>query len=159
MGVYTFTHETTASVAPSTLFKALVIDFNKLGSELAPDVKSIENVEGDGGPGTIKKITFVEGGPIKYLKHKIHVVDDKNLVTKYSLIEGDVLGDKLETINYEGKFEASENGGCVCTTTSEYHTKGDYVVTEEEHNVGKEKANDLIKAIETYLLANPSVYA
>ncbi|KAM3356721.1 hypothetical protein P3S68_023435 [Capsicum galapagoense] len=150
MGVYTFTHETTASVAPSRLFKALVIDFNKLGSELAPDVKSIENIEGDGGAGTIKKITFVE---------VIHVVDDKNLVTKYSLIEGDVLGDKLETINYEGKFEASENGGCVCTTRSEYHTKGDNVVTEEEHNVGKEKANDLIKAIEAYLFANPSVYA
>ncbi|KAF3670844.1 Pathogenesis-related protein STH-21 [Capsicum annuum] len=159
MGAYTFTNESTASVAPSRLFKALVIDFSNLVSKLTPDVKSIENIEGDGGPGTIKKITFVEGGPIKYLKQKIHVIDDKNLVTKYSLIEGDVLGDKAESVGYDGKFEASADGGCVCTTVIVYHTKGDYVVTEEEHNVHKEKASDLIKAIEAYLLANPSIYA
>ncbi|PHT55095.1 Pathogenesis-related protein STH-21 [Capsicum baccatum] len=158
MGVYTFTDETTTSVAPLWLFKALVIDCNNLVSKLAPDVKSIENVEGDGGPGTIKKITFVEGGPMKYLKHKIHVIDDKNLVTKYSLIEGDVLGDKAESVDYDAKFEASANGGCVNTTVTVYHTKCDYVVTEEEHNVHKDKANDLLKAIEAYLLANPSVY-
>lgn len=87
------------------------------------------------------------------------MVDEKNLVSKYSLVEGDVLGDKLESITYEVKFEASGNGGCVCKTTSEYHTKGDHVVTEEEHNVGKEKAIDLLKAVEAYLVANPSVYA
>ncbi|PHU21549.1 Pathogenesis-related protein STH-21 [Capsicum chinense] len=158
MGAYTFTDKSTASVAPSRLFKALVIDFNNLVSKLAPDVKSIENVEGDGGAGTIKKMTFVEGGPIKYMKHKIHVVDEKNLVTKYSLIESDVLENKAESVDYDGKFEASADGGCVCTTVTVYNTKGDYVVTEEEHNVHKEKANDLLKAIEAYLLANPSVY-
>ncbi|CAN4120637.1 unnamed protein product [Withania somnifera] len=103
-------------------------------------------------------MNFVEGSPIKYLTHKIHVIDDKNLVSKYSLVDGDVLGDKLKSINYDIKFEASENGGCVCKTTTEYHTKGDHVFTEEEHNVGKEKAIDLFKAVEAYLLANPSVY-
>ncbi|CAN4091048.1 unnamed protein product [Withania somnifera] len=103
-------------------------------------------------------MNFVEGSPIKSLTHKIHVVDDKNLVSKYSLVEGDVLGDKLESITYDVKFEASENGGCVCKTTTEYHTKGDYVVTEEEHNVGKVKAIDLFKAVEAYLIANPSIY-
>nr|AAX20045.1 pathogenesis-related protein 10 [Capsicum annuum] len=159
MGVYTFTDESTASVVPSRLFKALVIDFNNLVSKLIPDVESIENVEGDGGPGTIKKITFVEGGPMKYLKHKIHVIDDKNLVTKYSLIEGDALADKAESVDYDAKLEGSANGGCVATTVTVYHTKGDYVVTEEEHNVHKGRANDIVKAIEAYLLANPSAYA
>ncbi|PHT55094.1 Pathogenesis-related protein STH-21 [Capsicum baccatum] len=146
MSAYTFTNESTASVAPSRLFKALVIDFSNLVSKLTPDVKSIENIEGDGGPGT----------PLsKYLKQKIHVIDD----TKYSLIEGDVLGDKAESVGYDGKFEASADGGCVCTTVIVYNTKGDYVVTEEEHNVHKEKASDLLKAIEAYLLASPSIYA
>ncbi|KAF3670843.1 Major allergen Pru ar 1 [Capsicum baccatum] len=156
MGINTYAHESTTTVAPTRLFKALVLDSDNLIPKVMPDVKDIETVDGDE---TIKKMNFVEGGPIKYLKHKIHVVDEKNLVSKYSLVEGDVLGDKLESITYEVKFEASGNGGCVCKTTSEYHTKGDHVVTEEEHNVGKEKAIDLLKAVEAYLVANPSVYA
>ncbi|XP_055813787.1 pathogenesis-related protein STH-2-like [Solanum dulcamara] len=160
MGVNTYTHESTTTIAPTRLFKALVLDFDSLIPKLlSHDVKNIETVEGDGGAGSIKQMNFVEGGPIKYLKHKIHVIDDKNLETKYSLIEGDVLGDKLESIAYDVKFEAAGNGGCVCKTTTEYHTKGDCVFTEEEHNVGKEKALDLFKAVEAYLLANPSVCA
>ncbi|XP_009621924.1 pathogenesis-related protein STH-21-like [Nicotiana tomentosiformis] len=86
---------------------------------------------------------------------RIHVVDDKNLVTKCSVIEGDVVGDKLESISYDSKFEATGNGGCICKTPSEYQTKGDYVFKEEEHNEGKDKAMELFKAVENYLLANP----
>ncbi|CAN4120636.1 unnamed protein product [Withania somnifera] len=134
MGVNTYTHESTTPVAPTRLFKALVLDADNLVPKLMPDVKSIET-EGDG---TIKKMNFVEGGPIKYLKHKIHVIDEKNLVSKSSLIEGDVLGDKLESINYD------------------YHTKGDYVFKEEEHNEETKHATKLFKAVEDYLLANPS---
>nr|AAU00066.1 pathogenesis-related protein 10 [Solanum virginianum] len=160
MGVNTYTHESTTSISPSRLFKALVLHFDNLVPQVVPhEVKNIETIEGDGGAGSIKQMNFVEGGPIKYLKHKIHVIDDKNLETKYSLIEGDVLGDKLESINYDIKFEASGDGGCVCKTTTEYHTKGDHVITEEEDNVGKDKAINLFKAVEAHLLANPSVYA
>ncbi|XP_009793804.1 pathogenesis-related protein STH-2-like [Nicotiana sylvestris] len=160
MGVTTYTHEASTTVAPTRLFKALVLDADNLIPKLMPQVvKNIETVEGDGGVGSIKKMNFVEGGPIKYLKHKLHVIDDKNLVTKYSLIEGDVLGDKLESITYDVKFETSANGGCICKTSTEYHTKGDYVFKEEEHNEGKDKALELFKAVEDYLIANPTVYA
>ncbi|XP_009591007.1 pathogenesis-related protein STH-2-like [Nicotiana tomentosiformis] len=160
MGVTTYTHEASTTVAPTRLFKALVLDADNLIPKLMPQVvKNIEIVEGDGGVGSIKKMNFVEGGPIKYLKHKLHVIDDKNLVTKYSLIEGDVLGDKLESITYDVKFETSANGGCICKTSTEYHTKGDYVFKEEEHNEGKEKAMELFKVVEDYLLANSTVYA
>ncbi|KAH0638157.1 hypothetical protein KY289_038072 [Solanum tuberosum] len=160
MGVNTYTCESTTTISPTRLFKALVLDFDNLVPKLlSQHVKNNETIEGDGGVGSIKQMNFVEGGPIKYLKHKIHAIDDKNLETKYSLIEGDVLGDKLESIAYDVKFEAAGDGGCVCKTTTTYHTKGDYVVSEEEHNVGKGKAIDLFKAIEAYLLANPSVYA
>ncbi|KAM3356719.1 pathogeneis-related protein STH-2 [Capsicum galapagoense] len=160
MGVTTYTHETTTPVAPTRLFKALVLDSDNLALKLMPQiVNNIEIVEGDGGVGSIKKMNFVEGHPIKYLKQKIHVVDDKNLVTKYSMIEGDVLGDKLESIFYDVKFEAAGNGGCVCKSITEYHTKGDYVLKEEEHNEGKNQGMKLFKIVEAYLLANPTVYA
>ncbi|XP_049344534.1 pathogenesis-related protein STH-2-like isoform X3 [Solanum verrucosum] len=160
MGVNTYTYESTTTISPTRLFKALVLDFDNLVPKLlSQHVKNNETIEGDGGVGSIKQMNFVEGGPIKYLKHKIHVIDDKNLETKYSLIEGDVLGDKLESITYDIKFEAAGNGGCVCKTKTEYHTKGDYVLKEEEHNEGKKQAMELFKAVEDYLLANPSVYA
>ncbi|XP_060181034.1 pathogenesis-related protein STH-2-like [Lycium barbarum] len=159
MGVKTYTHDVSTTVAPTRLFKALVVDADNIIPKLMPHVKNIETLEGDGGAGSIKKMNFVEGGPIKYLKHKLHVIDDKNLVTKYSLIEGDVLGDKLESVTYDIKFEASGNGGCVCKSTTEYHTKGNYVLKEEEHNEGKKQGMELFKAVEEYLLANPSVYA
>ncbi|CAN4095667.1 unnamed protein product [Withania somnifera] len=104
-------------------------------------------------------MNFVEGYPIKYLKHKIHVIDDKNMVIKYSLIEGEVLGENLEHISYDVRFEEYENGGCICKTISEYHTNGDFIVKEEEVKEDKEKAIELFKVVEAYLLANPFAYA
>ena len=62
MGVNTFTHESTTTIAPTRLFKGLVLDFDSLVPKLlSHDVKSIEIVEGDGGAGSIKQMNFVEG--------------------------------------------------------------------------------------------------
>ncbi|KAK4356957.1 hypothetical protein RND71_022567 [Anisodus tanguticus] len=128
MGVNTYTHETTTPVAPTRLFKALVLDSDNLVPKLMPQVvKNIEIVEGDGGAGSIKKMNFVEG---------------------------DVLGDKLESIFYDIKFEASGNGGCVCKSITEYYTKDDYVLKEEEHNEDKNQGIELFTTVEAYLLAN-----
>ncbi|XP_009594720.1 pathogenesis-related protein STH-2-like [Nicotiana tomentosiformis] len=160
MGITTYTQDIATLVAPDRVFKALVLDAENVVPKLMPKaVKNIEIVEGDGGAQSIKKMNFVEGYPIKYLKHKIHIVDDKNMVIKYSLIEGEVLGENLEYISYVVSFEGSENGGCICKTISNYHTKDDFVVKEEEIKEGEEKAVELFKAVEAYLLANPSSYA
>lgn len=62
MGVTTYTHETTTPVAPTRLFKALVLDSDNLALKLMPQiVNNMEIVEGDGGVGSIKKMNFVEG--------------------------------------------------------------------------------------------------
>lgn len=60
MGVTSYTHETTTPVAPTRLFKALVVDSDNLIPKLMPQVKNIE-AEGDG---SIKKMNFVEGNII-----------------------------------------------------------------------------------------------
>ncbi|KAG7967246.1 hypothetical protein I3843_08G089900 [Carya illinoinensis] len=159
MGVTTFTQEFTTSIAPAKLFKALILDSHNLVPKLLPQsIKSIEFIEGDGGVGSIKQTNFPEGSHFKYLKHNIDELDVDNNVCKYSLIEGDVLGDKLESISYEVKFEASGSSG-VCKMTSHYHTKGEFVIKEEEIKEGKDKALGLYKVVEEYLLANPDVYA
>ncbi|GMN63427.1 hypothetical protein TIFTF001_032507 [Ficus carica] len=159
MGVFTFESETTSPVPPSRLFKALVLDAHNLVPKIAPQaVKHAELVEGDGGPGSIKKITFGEGSEYKYMKHLVDALDTNSLVYNYTIIEGDVLGDGLEKISYETKIVASTDGGSVLKRSSKYHTKGDHKINEEHAKEANEKASVLIKVIEGYLLANPDTY-
>lgn len=100
MGVHTFTQEITTPIAPARMFKALIVDSHYLVPKLMPSIKSIEFVEGDGGVGSIKQTNFPEGSHFKYLKHRIDAIDHDNYSCKYTLIEGDVLGDTLESISY-----------------------------------------------------------
>ncbi|KAK4855161.1 hypothetical protein QYF36_004589 [Acer negundo] len=74
-------------------------------------IKSIVVIEGDGDEfGCIKQANFCEGG---YMRHRIDDLDKDNFLCKYSLIEGDVLGDKIESVVYAAKFEATSDGGCL----------------------------------------------
>lgn len=59
------------------------------------------------------------------------MLDKVNLVCKYTMIKGDPLGNKLESIAYEVKFEATSDGGCLCKMTSKYNTIGGFEVKEE----------------------------
>ena len=62
MGVFTYEIETTSVIPPPKLFKAFVLDADNVIPKVAPQaIKSSEIIEGNGGPGTIKKITFGEG--------------------------------------------------------------------------------------------------
>lgn len=62
MGVLTLTDEFTSPVPAGIMFKALILDADDLIPKLMPQaIKSVETVEGNGGPGTIKKITLSEG--------------------------------------------------------------------------------------------------
>ncbi|XP_010245451.1 PREDICTED: major allergen Pru ar 1-like [Nelumbo nucifera] len=160
MGVTTYTQEFTTSIAPARMFKALILDSHNLIPKLMPQsIKSIEIVEGDGDIGSIKQTNFHEGSHFKFLKHRIDGLDMENLVCKYTLIEGDVLGDKLKSIIYEVKLEASGNGGSVCKMTSEYHTADGIDLKEEEIKAGKDKAIGMYKVVEAHLLENPELYA
>ena len=75
------------------------------------------------------------------------------------MIEGDVLGDKLEYIAYDVKFEAIGDGGCICKMISNYHTIGEFEIKEEEIKAGKDKAIGIYKVVEAYHLENPTIYA
>ncbi|KAM3755652.1 hypothetical protein ACB098_02G055800 [Castanea mollissima] len=159
MGVFTYETETTSIIAPAKLFKAFVLDGDNLIPKVAPHaIKSAEIIEGNGGPGTIKKITFGEGSQFKYVKHRIDEIDHVNFTYCYSVIEGDALSEVLEKISYEIKIVSSPDGGSILKSTSKYHTKGEHDIKEEQVKAGKEKAAGLFKAIESYLLAHPDAY-
>ena len=62
MGVVTYEHEITSSISPAKMFKAFILDSDNLIPKILPQaIKCVEIIEGDGGPGSIKKITFGEG--------------------------------------------------------------------------------------------------
>ncbi|KAH7521649.1 hypothetical protein FEM48_Zijuj07G0055500 [Ziziphus jujuba var. spinosa] len=140
------TQEFTSSIPPARLFKAFVLDADNLFPKIAPNaVKSVEIIDGDGGAGTIKKITFGE-------------VDKDNFVYAYSLIEGDALINKLKKISCENKFIAAE-GGSIFKSVSKYHTKSDnHDIIEDKIKAGKEKVAHLFKVVEKYLQENPDAY-
>ncbi|WCJ23417.1 Major allergen Pru ar 1 [Euphorbia peplus] len=162
MGVSSFTQEFSSPVSPSRMFKALILDSNILIPKLLPQfIESVEIIQGvDGAHGTIEKVNFTQASKLKYVKNRIEELDTENLRCKYTLIEGYPLGDKLESIAYEVKFEAAKDGeGCICKITSNYITIGDFTITEEEIKDGKDKAVGIYKVVEAYLLENPQVYA
>jgi len=62
MGVITLENEFLVAVSPAKLFKAYCLDTDILMPKILPEyIKSSEIIEGNGGAGTVRKITFVEG--------------------------------------------------------------------------------------------------
>ncbi|KAF2313850.1 hypothetical protein GH714_018310 [Hevea brasiliensis] len=160
MAVVTFTDEFTSSVPSKKLFTALILDADNLIPKLMPQAfKSIETIQGNGGPGSIKKMTFAEGHQVKHVKNRIDAIDPENFSYTYSLVDGHGLLDKLETVLYEVQFLPGPDGGSINKMKSTYHTKGDVVLSDEEIKAGKEKALGMYKAVEGYLLQNPDAYA
>ncbi|XP_048133930.1 major strawberry allergen Fra a 1-3-like [Rhodamnia argentea] len=156
MGVVTYSQEFTSAVAPSRMFKALVLDSHNILPKIVPeDIKSIKFVEGDGGVGSIKQTNFGESAHIRYRMHKICALDVEKYC-KYTLIESDIKFDKIDCIVDEVKF-TSANGGCACKMTSDYHVKEGAELKEDDIKKGKDKAMGLFKTVEQYILANPSV--
>ncbi|KAL2463206.1 Pathogenesis-related protein Bet v I domain-containing protein [Forsythia ovata] len=142
MGVFKFFHELKTNASPKRMFKALITDNHDVLPKVTPSIKSIETIQGD-------------GAHFKYLKNRVDFLDPENYVSKFTLVEGDALGDQIESIVYEVKFEDSKDGGCVVKIASEYHTKGDVVLKEEDINAGKDQAMGIYKACADYLIANP----
>ncbi|WJX12405.1 hypothetical protein P8452_02913 [Trifolium repens] len=133
MGVFIYEQQTTSTVAPAKLYKAVVHDADDIIVKAVDQIKSVEIVEGNGGPGTIKKLNFVEGG--------------KNFI-----VGGAGLSDTVEKISFEAKLVEGPNGGSIGKMSVKYHTKGDAKPIEKEVEEGKAKGDALFKAIEGYVL-------
>ncbi|KAF8034493.1 hypothetical protein BT93_C0723 [Corymbia citriodora subsp. variegata] len=147
MGVVTYSQEFKSAIAPSRMFKALVLDSHNVIPEIVL--------------GGIRSVEFTEGNDvhIKYMKHKIDALDVENFYYKYTLIESDIKFDKIDFIVYEVKFVSLADGACVCKMSSEYHAKEGAKLKEDDIKQGKDRAMGLFKSIEKYLLANPVFFS
>ncbi|KAF1890450.1 hypothetical protein Lal_00041185 [Lupinus albus] len=113
-------------------------------------------VEGNGGPGTIKKITAVHDGHTSFVLHKVDAIDEANLAYDYSIIGGAGLDETLEKITFESKILAGPDGGSIGKINIKFHTKGD-VLSETVRDQAKFKGIGLFKAVEGYFLRNMAV--
>ena len=158
MVVGSFSDEIRTSISPARLWKASVLDSHNLLPKIVPQyIASIDHVEGNGGPGSIKKMCFTQA--VKELTHalnRIDVLDEANYVYKYSVIKGNP---KYESNSFEVKLEATADGGTLCKLSGEYKTAGNSLLTDEEIKAAKEGNVNMFKAVEAYLLANPDAYA
>ncbi|KOM33467.1 hypothetical protein LR48_Vigan01g302300 [Vigna angularis] len=144
MAVFTFDDQATSPVAPATLYNALTKDADTIIPKAVGSFQSVEIVEGNGGPGTIKKISFVE-----------ETIDEANLGYSYSIVGGVALPDTAEKITIDTKISDGPDGGSLIKLSISYHGKGDAPPNEDELKAGKAKSDALFKAVEAYLLANP----
>ncbi|KAH7676464.1 Bet v I type allergen protein [Dioscorea alata] len=156
-----FTHETTSSVAPDRLWKAAILDHELIPKLCAEQIASLELLEGDGGVGTITKLTLTPAAnaPFSYVKEKVDVLDHENKVYKYSSVEGGLLGVRFNSCSFEIKFAPSHEGGTIGKLTCHYDTTDDTPVGEEEKGQILTGLLGMLNAVEAYLVANPTAFA
>ncbi|CAN1818118.1 Major pollen allergen Bet v 1-C [Linum perenne] len=167
MGVTTATHEFKSSIPAERMYKAIVVENSTLFPKIVPQYKS-EFIQGNGGVGSIRETCFPDEGGVKTVKHRVEAQDPANYYGKYTLIEGGPLSDKnvesvvnevknVESVVNEVKIEAVGDG-CVCKATNHYHTKGDEADKAMIESTGQQTIA-LYKAVQDYLLANPTICA
>ncbi|KAG8636546.1 major allergen Pru ar 1 [Manihot esculenta] len=159
MGVIFYEGQVASTVPPAKLFQKFVIESLSLLPKVLPQaLESVVNLQGDGGPGTIRQVHFSNGS---FVKETIDAVDKENFIFEYTVIEGDpaLMSKELEKICFQIKFEASPDGGSILKRTSKSYTLEGIDVNEEEIKAAQAKTMEafvgIFKAFEAYILANP----
>ncbi|KAL2338990.1 hypothetical protein Fmac_013436 [Flemingia macrophylla] len=152
MGVYTSEFEHVSPISAAKLFKAIILDGPTILPKALPGiVKSIEFIEGDGGPGTIRKHTSAQGSFIT----EIEAIDKEKYEFRYSVREGRKLGENLEKICNEYKMVQRKDGGCIVKKTTKHYTKHNQTLDEKYLKADDDATLASLKAVEDFLLANP----
>ncbi|KAI3523215.1 hypothetical protein L1887_01273 [Cichorium endivia] len=90
-------------------------------------LEAVDVEEGDGGPGTILKLTLLPGLGFEYYKEKFTKVDNENKVKETEVVEGGFLdiGFTLYRIRFEIKENPKDDTGssCIVKVTLEYEVK------------------------------------
>lgn len=90
---------------------------------------------------------------VKSMKQRIDAIDKEAMTYSYSVIGGDILLGKLESIVNNFTVVATEEG-CIVKSVSVYTPIGDQVIPEENIKEATEQSSLMFKAVEAYLLAN-----
>nr|GFA87266.1 root allergen protein-like [Tanacetum cinerariifolium] len=109
MSVINSEFEVSSSLPADKLFK---LDFDTLAPKIQPQAfKAIDLIEGDGGVGSIKRVTYSDAVPYTSAKYKIDDIDASNFSATYTVFEGDEKLGIPATHHY--KIVPSADGGAV----------------------------------------------
>ncbi|XP_021725073.1 uncharacterized protein LOC110692377 [Chenopodium quinoa] len=158
-----YTHTIADYTSPAErhrLFAAHFLDdLNFLPKYLPKSFETIQYLVGDSTTvGSVKLIKFPKGHPFNYMKNKVDEIDSDNFYIKYSTIEGDILGDKWDHIEYEVKIEPSITGSHF-KMTGHFHPKKDVMPTEKDVKYGQEELKNIHKVAQEFLFLYPHLYA
>lgn len=93
------------------------------------------------------------------MKHRVDEVDETNHVYKFTIIEGDHIGEHFESVSSVNKVEAGGDGGCIFKATTTYNTKGDkQSVIQESIKKAKDGVTAFFQAAAAHLHSNPNEY-
>ncbi|XP_020589385.1 major pollen allergen Bet v 1-M/N-like [Phalaenopsis equestris] len=153
--------ENVSRVSLDRIWKGGVLDSHNLLPKILPDfISSVELSEGDGGPGTLKKIIFTDAvKEFRSIKEKNEVLDSENHIVKHSVIEGGLIGLRLKSYSFELKFEVINNSETLGKLKIEYETIDDTPLNDEEQEEISKSFFLIVKAIDEYLTNNPTAYA
>ncbi|KAK9059122.1 hypothetical protein SSX86_021741 [Deinandra increscens subsp. villosa] len=158
MSTASFDIEIASSYPAEKVFK-IYNDYHILVPKVNPQVfKSIETIEGDGGVGTIRLLTFGESLPFTSAKYKIDNIDASNFTFDSTFFEGDNLLGILHSINYHIKIVPTAEGGSIFKQTVVYNGKGDEKPSAETLSFIKDLYEKTYKAMEVYAAEHPETY-
>ncbi|CAI9293955.1 unnamed protein product [Lactuca saligna] len=158
MAVFTTEIEVTSSLSATKLFKVYE-DFDTLAPKVDPQTfKAISIIEGDGGVGSIKSITFGDGVPFTNSKQRFDAIDVTNLSVSYTIFGGDALLDNVDSATHHVTFVPSADGGSVYKHTALFNCKPNTQLGEDILNFTKEAFKNTFKAMEAYAIAHPEAY-
>ncbi|KAK3189029.1 hypothetical protein Dsin_028590 [Dipteronia sinensis] len=158
----TIVDEYKSPIAIERLWRAMVVDAHNLMPKILPQIiSSIEILEGDGGVGTIKKLTFTDAvKEFSYFTDRVEVMDGENHVFKYSVVEGGLVGLKVSSYVTEVILTpANDGGGCLAKLKIEYESLGESLLSEEDAAKIISGTVAMVKAVDEYLLENFNAYA
>ncbi|KDP35161.1 hypothetical protein JCGZ_10695 [Jatropha curcas] len=159
MGVSVVERKLSTPIPAAKLFKAIVTDGQAVLPTTVPNVfQNIETVQGSGGPGTVKKITYAQGSGLNYAKNRIDAIDHQNYVYQITTLEGEPWIDTIEKVSLEVKIEPSGDGGSVFNGVMKFYPKGSATISDAHIKAEVDKIIGMFKTLEQSLLANPNAY-
>ncbi|KAE8717717.1 MLPputative-like protein [Hibiscus syriacus] len=99
-------------------------ELGRLFGKIAPDVLGrVEILEGDGGVGTIAKLTFPPApgsAESVYMKEKFTKIDDENRVKETEIIEGGYKALGFDMVRIQIKIIEKDSESCIVRSSIEY---------------------------------------
>lgn len=97
--------------------------------------------------------------PFSSIKERLDLLDHDKFEAVSTIIEGGNLGKEIESASTHFKIEPTSNGGSLAKVVATYKLFPGVEPNAEEIAKAKEIVTKHIKAVETYLQANPTAYA